>query len=543
MKGRRDAGHESESEPHATHFSLDRPAVRHRAGPSARRTVAPRADLPQRARAPADLLHLLPSTAASLSPAGANRGDVNSSSSAATARLPAPAITATNIDGVIAATSSEANSSAGGPDLAPAEEPTVDFSIVERHGSSSSLRRNRRLTYHDLMRWIQKEVGRRAAGKARRRAGRVAAAAKEGEPATEHLAATGGDDDEDRTARGGSADGASPSRRGSDASDSDGSAALDALREILERQAAAVRGRRSSLSLKSLRKRRRHSTAASSDTDLYDSDTFVPSCDAVLDNSQTLPLGAVREPDERPDMARTASGRERAAWRAFKHEVVRLAHTFRLRGWRRVPLERSDAVAVARLSGALTNAVYVVAPPADLPAADGRPRPQKLLLRIYGSQVEHLIDRENELQILRRLARKRIGPRLLGTFTNGRFEEFLETRALRAEELRVPDVSRQIAKRMRELHDGIELTAAEVAAGPFVWRNIDRWLPRAEMIVERIESAGSAHVVGSSFALFKEALQKYRAWLSSLYEDEEGIRERLIFAHNDVRLAMLVRLS
>ena len=34
---------------------------------------------------------------------------------------------------------------------------------------------------------------------------------------------------------------------------------------------------------------------------------------------------------------------------------------------------------------------------------------------------------------------------------------------------------------------GIELTDAEIEAGPFVWRNIDRWMPRSEMIVAWIE--------------------------------------------------------
>jgi choline kinase len=544
MKGR---GQESEGEAHSAHFSLDRPAVRYRRVITAPRAAS--AELPQRARAPADLLRLLPSTAASLSPSSGNKGAANGAPGVTGARLPAPAIATTTIDGIVAAAAASGDPLAETRTAPPSDEPTVDTDGPERgKGSAPSGRRGRRLTYHDLMRWIQKEAGRRAAGKARRHAARLAASAG-GHLETETFPAK---DDERQIPRK-STDGAPSERRGSDAgsegSDSDGSAALDMLREMLERQAAAVRGRRSSLSLKSLRgkHRRRHSTAPSSDTDFYDSDVFVPSCDATLDNSQTLPLGAVREPDERPGTTvRTASATQREAWRAFKFEVVRLAHTLKLRGWRRVPLDRSGDVDIVRLSGALTNAVYVVTPPASPAAAapDGgkaRPPPRKLLLRIYGSQVDHLIDRAAELQILRRLARRRIGPRLLGTFANGRFEEFLNARALRAEDLHVPDVSRQIAKRMRELHDGIDLTREEVAAGPFVWRNIDRWLPRAEMIIEWIEAGGNAaaagtgYVVGSPFKLFKEALARYRAWLLGLYEGEEEIRERLIFAHNDVR--------
>ncbi len=112
-----------------------------------------------------------------------------------------------------------------------------------------------------------------------------------------------------------------------------------------------------------------------------------------------------------------------------------------------------------------------------------KPRPKQLLLRIYGPQVEHLIDRDDELAILRRLAKKKIGPRLLGTFHNGRFEEFLHARTLEAGDLRIPETSKQIAKRMRELHDGIELLDKERAAGPAIFLNWDKWVDRCEEVI------------------------------------------------------------
>ena len=72
------------------------------------------------------------------------------------------------------------------------------------------------------------------------------------------------------------------------------------------------------------------------------------------------------------------------AWVTFKNEIVRLAHTLRLKGWRRVPLDGGADIEVERLSGALTNAVYVVSPPKRLPEnpsdtqdGAGPPRPRK----------------------------------------------------------------------------------------------------------------------------------------------------------------------
>jgi len=175
----------------------------------------------------------------------------------------------------------------------------------------------------------------------------------------------------------------------------------------------------------------------------------------------------------------------------------------------------------------------------------------KLLLRIYGPQVEHLIDREAELQILRRLGRKKIGPRLLGTFSNGRFEEFFHARTLKPQDLRDPEISKQIAKRMRELHDGIELLAEERDNGPFIWRNWDKWVDRCEKIVsytdkqimsvQKESSATSLSppkrqklLCGTDWTTFRKTVERYREWLDEQYGGADALREHLVFAHNDV---------
>jgi choline kinase len=111
----------------------------------------------------------------------------------------------------------------------------------------------------------------------------------------------------------------------------------------------------------------------------------------------------------------------------------------------------------------------------------------------------------------------------------------------------MPDISRQIAKRMRELHDGIELLDSEIQAGPFVFQNINKWMTRAENVVTWLENSAAKgnevtrnlsvkdHFVGSKFALFKQAVKKYQVWLESQYSKRESdIRDRLVFAHNDV---------
>lgn len=304
---------------------------------------------------------------------------------------------------------------------------------------------------------------------------------------------------------------------------------------------------------------------ASSDTEWIGEDVNVPHVEASLDNSRTLAFGgnAATADDIEP-----AQQKDQKHWDQFKQDIVRLTHTLKVRGWRRIPIEKGSIISVERLSGALTNAVYVVKPPKDLPEPDrsdgskpfvSKSRPTELLLRVYGPQVEHLIDRDIELNVLRRLARKKIGPRLLGYFTNGRFEEFLHAKTLTAPDLRVPDTSKQIAKRMRELHDGIDLLPSEREGGPQAFVTWDRWVDRCEKVMTwldlQVKREAEGHkppskrytrrgfVCGVEWPIFKQAYDRYRRELIKECGGEKVIQKRLIFAHNDTQYGNLMRLD
>ncbi|GAM90824.1 hypothetical protein ANO11243_088690 [Dothideomycetidae sp. 11243] len=339
---------------------------------------------------------------------------------------------------------------------------------------------------------------------------------------------------------------------------------LDALEQIMKEIPLGRRVQRklSSLALRrKLHQRRSSSMAASSDTEYLDGDALVPSAEVVLDNSNTLSYkGGEAQCTDDLTLDHTRSVGD--PWLKFKADILRIVHTLRLKGWRRVPLDMSAELTIERLSGALTNAVYVVSPPSELPdpapSADGittpvvKRKPAKLLLRIYGPQVEHLIDREAELQILGRLARKHIGPRMLGTFLNGRFEEFFNAAPLNPVELRNPDTSRHIAKRMRELHDGIDLLPSEREAGPYVWRNWDKWLARVQKVVEWLDSrsldsssdneSAPTFVCGTEWAAFHDTVYKYRKWLEDQLGGIKALKDQMVFAHNDTQYGNILRL-
>lgn len=295
----------------------------------------------------------------------------------------------------------------------------------------------------------------------------------------------------------------------------------------------------------------------SSDTEYADGDAIVPSCDVWLDNSKTMSYGGGNADAEDQDAndPDTRADKERECWLNFKNEIIRIAHTLRLKGWRRIPLGGGDKISVERLSGALTNAVYVVTPPKEIDESDGKRKPTKVLLRIYGPQVEHLIDRDNELSVLQRLARKKIGPRLLGTFQNGRFEQYFESITLTPMDLRDPDMSRSIAKRMRELHDGIDLLPHEREGGPATWKSWDQWLENVERIATYLDKEyekdaegqqgqqdsvahawkSRGYVCGTTWPEFRNMMTKYRVHLNSFYKGgQREVKDSLVFAHSDV---------
>lgn len=148
---------------------------------------------------------------------------------------------------------------------------------------------------------------------------------------------------------------------------------------------------------------------------------------------------------------------------------------------------------------------------------------------------------------------------MLGTFANGRFEEFFNARPLTPEDLRNSDTSRQIAKRMRELHDGVEVLDSEREAGPFVWRNWDKWVQRVEQVVTWLDDqirempTGTkptgdeawkrrSYICGVEWKQFRTVLEKYRAWLDEQYGGLAQVCDQLVFAHNDTQYGNILRI-
>lgn len=148
---------------------------------------------------------------------------------------------------------------------------------------------------------------------------------------------------------------------------------LDKLERILlqyatARPRSALGSHRQPVKRQSRHRLRGLRRGSASESELTDADGAPPSVEASLDNTKTLAYTGGTAVEENTDSsASVKQGKDAEAWVVFKSEIVRLVHTLQLKGWRRVPADLASEIEVVRLSGALTNAVYVVAPPKNLP--------------------------------------------------------------------------------------------------------------------------------------------------------------------------------
>ncbi|OBZ79032.1 putative choline kinase [Grifola frondosa] len=226
----------------------------------------------------------------------------------------------------------------------------------------------------------------------------------------------------------------------------------------------------------------------------------------------------------------------------FAEQLLDILHTLRPPSWAN-PEITPETITIQKVSGSLTNAVFFVSCPSV-------PSSRTLLLRIYGPSSASLISRPRELRTLHVLSSQyHIGPRVYGTFENGRIEEYFDSTALSAADLRDKKISTWIGARMAELH-GVDIEAVE-RESPLTngrgkgWQlgamqNVKSWLALAREVLA-LPSAPEQVRRNLDLDRFEREWERYMRWLHQK-EKEQGTSKR-VFSHNDTQYGNLLRLK
>ncbi|KAG1755011.1 choline kinase cytoplasm [Suillus paluster] len=226
----------------------------------------------------------------------------------------------------------------------------------------------------------------------------------------------------------------------------------------------------------------------------------------------------------------------------FARDLLAILVALGVPGWHKTQVT-AELLSIHKVSGSLTNAIYFVSCPAIT-------RVPTLLLRIYGTSSSSLISRTHELHMLHILSsRYHFGPRIYGTFTNGRIEEYFESVTLVPSDLRDKRISQWIASRMAELHS-VDISVVE---GPLtlsalegksweigVKKNVKAWMPAARDVLG-LQHVSEATRQTLNMDHFYERWMRYLRWVSHV-EKIEGASRR-VFAHNDTQYGNILRLT
>lgn len=228
----------------------------------------------------------------------------------------------------------------------------------------------------------------------------------------------------------------------------------------------------------------------------------------------------------------------------FAKDLLDIILAMRLPTWSATSASlKPEQLRVSKVAGSLTNAVFFVSYPSI-------PSLKTLLLRIYGPSSSNLISRPRELHTLHVLSsRYGIGPRVYGTFENGRVEEYFDSLALTAAQLRDPTISSWIGARMSELHcvdiETVENTTPDTRGENVGWeiaarKNFREWSQSARDVLH-LPSVNADYKSALDFERFIEEWERYMVWLKE-WEMAHGASKR-VFAHNDTQYGNLLRLK
>ncbi|XP_042197413.1 choline kinase alpha isoform X2 [Callorhinchus milii] len=130
-----------------------------------------------------------------------------------------------------------------------------------------------------------------------------------------------------------------------------------------------------------------------------------------------------------------------------RHRAFRWCRDFLRGAWKSLPEEEFQ---ISIIRGGLSNLLFLCSLPDTKSCVADEPR--NVLLRLYGAILQGTEALVLESVMFAILAERCLGPKLYGIFPQGRLEQFIPSRKLETQELSIPNISAEIARKMATFH-------------------------------------------------------------------------------------------
>lgn len=174
----------------------------------------------------------------------------------------------------------------------------------------------------------------------------------------------------------------------------------------------------------------------------------------------------------------------------------------------------ANTVEVVKVSGGITNQLLKLSP------SDHQ---KSVLVRIFGENTDIVIDRKAEEIVSLQLYKAGFGAEILGTFSNGRVESWMDMRPLKPKEMCEEGNAACIARRLASFHAA---DIQNISKEPQVFQRIFTWLDEAEGMKYQDAAKQKAKEAKDFAAMRSEVLGMQRIC--------EGLNSPIVFAHNDL---------
>lgn len=207
----------------------------------------------------------------------------------------------------------------------------------------------------------------------------------------------------------------------------------------------------------------------------------------------------------------------------MKDKAYKICREFLSGTWKSITM--SDMV-FKSVSGGLSNFLYYCSLPETHTPLVGEP--SQVLLRMYGQLHEGKMEATiTESVIFMLLSERKLGPRLYGIFPEGRLEEYIPARSLTCSELKDPDISAVIARKLARVHT-LEVPINKEPT--WMFDKMQRWLDyaRNNICVEKLERE-------KRFLADQLLTQNFEAEIEWLKTFLLKAQSPILFCHNDLQ--------